>query len=186
MEEIASDFDYITYEEFTNYKEAKDIKLEYSNGYIYLMTPTHPSHNRVQNRLLMKLSKALNDCNKCEVFTSDIAVRFEENNIKHQFEPDLMVTCDDTFDKSIYVGVPTLIIEVLSRATKERDLGIKLEVYEKFGVKEYWIVDLNNLSITSYTDNRNGRYCSKKVYSIDETISWNNYDISLAEIFKNI
>jgi len=38
-------------------------------------------------------------------------------------------------------GAPDLIVEILSPATRERDLGIKKKIYARFGVREYWIVD---------------------------------------------
>ena len=44
-------------------------------------------------------------------------------------------------------GVPDLVCEVLSNATRDRDLGIKAERYLSNGVKEYWIIDPANKSI---------------------------------------
>ncbi len=107
------------------------------------MSPTHPNHNKVQNELYFQLRSILNNCNKCDVYTSDVAVKFENEESSYQFEPDIMITCDNKFDGSIYKGIPNLIVEVLSRATKDRDKGLKLDIYEKFGVKQYWLVDIN-------------------------------------------
>jgi Uma2 family endonuclease len=38
-------------------------------------------------------------------------------------------------------GPPDLIVEILSRGTRQRDLETKREAYARFGVREYWIVD---------------------------------------------
>ncbi|MFN7793065.1 MAG: Uma2 family endonuclease, partial [Cyclobacteriaceae bacterium] len=40
-----------------------------------------------------------------------------------------------------FKGVPDLIVEVLSVGNRSHDLVKKKDLYEKFGVKEYWVVD---------------------------------------------
>ena len=181
---LAREYDYISYIEFLEYTKDLDQKTEYSDGEIFYMSPTHPKHNKVQNRLFMQLEGTLENCNKCDVYTSDIAVKFEEEDKEYQFEPDVMVVCEDKFDKAIYKGIPTLIIEVLSKATRVRDTGLKLNVYEKFGVKEYWIVDIDTKEITVYNNNVNGKYKSIVTYNKDMELYWNNNKIDLNYIFN--
>ena len=181
---LAREYDYISYIEFLEYTKDLDQKTEYSDGEIFYMSPTHPKHNKVQNRLFMQLEGVLENCNKCDVYTSDIAVKFEEEDKEYQFEPDVMVVCEDKFDKAIYKGIPTLIIEVLSKATRVRDTGLKLNVYEKFGVKEYWIVDIDTKEITVYNNNVNGKYKSIVTYNKDMELYWNNKRIDLNYIFN--
>ena len=181
---LAREYDYISYIEFLEYTKDLDQKTEYSDGEIFYMSPTHPKHNKVQNRLFMQLEGTLENCNKCDVYTSDIAVKFEEEDKDYQFEPDVMVVCEDKFDKAIYKGIPTLIIEVLSKATRVRDTGLKLNVYEKFGVKEYWIVDIDTKERTVYNNNVNGKYKSIVTYNKDMELYWNNNKIDLNYIFN--
>lgn len=181
---LARDYDYITYNQFIDYQTTVNQKIEYSNGDIFYMSPTHPNHNKVQNELYFELRNILNDCNKCDVYTSDVAVKFEDEEANYQFEPDVMITCDNKFEGAIYKGIPTLIIEVLSRATKDRDKGIKLNIYEKFGVKEYWLVDINLKEIVIYSDNINGKYRTIKTYTEDMAINWNGSNIIVKNIFN--
>ena len=47
-------------------------------------------------------------------------------------------------------GAPDLVIEILSEATAYRDLVKKKKLYERFGVKEYWIVDPQEKTIEIY------------------------------------
>ncbi|MBB6714872.1 Uma2 family endonuclease [Clostridium gasigenes] len=180
---LAKDYDYMTYDEFLDYQSSTNQKTEYSNGDIFYMSPTHPNHNKVQNELYFQLRSILNNCNKCDVYTSDVAVKFQSVEESYQFEPDVMITCDNKFDGSIYKGIPTLIIEVLSSATKDRDKGIKLNIYEKFGVKEYWVVDINLKEITIYSDNINGKYRCIRTYTEDMHIEWNKDNIKVKDIF---
>ena len=95
-----------------------------------------------------------------------------------------MVECDGNFSGSIYVGIPTLVIEVLSRATRDRDKGLKLNVYEQFGVKQYWIVNIDLEEITVYSNNVNGKYKSIVTYTKEMTLMWNNSNIDLNYIFN--
>ncbi len=181
---LAIDYDYMTYEDFLSYNEFDNRKMEYYSGEIICMSPTHPKHNLVQNKLYLQLVMSLNDCSKCEVYTSDVAVKFELADEKYQFEPDLMVVCDDNFDKAIYTGTPKLVVEVLSRTTQHRDIGIKLDVYEKCGISEYWIADINNQEIKVYSHNVNGRFKSIITYTVNDQINWNDKQIKLSEVIR--
>ena len=52
-------------------------------------------------------------------------------------------------EKNIH-GAPDLVVEILSPSTAKKDCTVKLELYRKYGVKEYWIVDPENDEITAY------------------------------------
>ena len=53
--------------------------------------------------------------------------------------------------KGHFHGVPDLVVEILSPSNREHDLVKKKNLYEKFGVKEYWIVDPQTKAIIAYT-----------------------------------
>jgi len=59
--------------------------------------------------------------------------------------PDVKIYCYNNSK-----NIPLMVIEVLSPATRERDLGVKMEKYAKLGIKEYWIVTWETLSIDVY------------------------------------
>lgn len=64
-----------------------------------------------------------------------------------------MVICDleeHLDDNDYYKGIPTLIVEVLSKGTRRKDLIKKLDLYMSCGVKEYWIVNPDNKEVTVY------------------------------------
>ena len=76
------------------------------------------------------------------VFTDNVDVHFPDGSI---YKPDLVVVTKENasiidWKKSIK-GVPDMVVEVLSKFTKRNDLTIKKDTYEKYGVKEYWVVD---------------------------------------------
>ena len=77
-------------------------------------------------------------------------------------EPDLQILCRESNNGEI----PVIVIEVLSKSTKKRDLGIKMKKYEKLGVKEYWIIRWETSSIEIYLLNEDNKYDFYNSYDI--------------------
>lgn len=180
-------YEYTNFEEFLRYMDLEDrYKAEYDNGYIYYMSPVSPNHERIKQSIQIKLLKFLDD-KKCEVFTSEIAVRFKDEVENYLFEPDIMVVCDEEFNKSIYEGIPKFIVEILSYATKDRDKNLKKNIYEKFGVPEYWIVDPFRREVIIYNTNIDGVYRCFKLYTEqDDITTTGGFNIEVKDIFKNM
>ena len=92
------------------------------------------------------------DKNKCGyIFTDNVDVHFPDGNL---FNPDLVIVTEQNKDilnwnGAIY-GTPDMVVEVLSRSTKKKDLTIKKDIYEANGVKEYWIIDPHYKSVDVY------------------------------------
>ena len=65
--------------------------------------------------------------------------------------PDVMIICNkDIIRENGVYGAPDLVVEVLSPGTEKRDRGIKKNLYEKCGVKEYWLVNPETKSVEVY------------------------------------
>ncbi|MUV38885.1 hypothetical protein JNUCC1_02757 [Lentibacillus sp. JNUCC-1] len=74
-----------------------------------------------------------------------------ETNI---FIPDLSVICDETgLEENKFVGVPEIIMEILSPSNQSHELIPKMDAYMRYGVKEYWIVNplLNAIQVHTLT-----------------------------------
>ena len=66
-------------------------------------------------------------------------------------QPDLLVVCDRSkVQKKVVYGAPDLVVEVLSPATRRKDMSIKLAKYTEAGVREYWLVDPDKKKILVY------------------------------------
>ncbi|MEH7385931.1 Uma2 family endonuclease [Bacillus sp. JJ1521] len=82
----------------------------------------------------------------------DIELRRTPDNI-NIVQPDLMVICDleeNLNENDYYKGVPPIVVEVLSKSTRSKDLIKKLDLYMSTGVREYWIVNPDNKEVTVY------------------------------------
>ena len=93
-------------------------------------------------------------------FTDNIDIYFPDGSL---FRPDFTVICAENAEivtKNIYGaihGVPDMVVEILSKSTRNRDFGIKKDAYEANGVKEYWIIDPWSSTIYTYIL-RNGKF----------------------------
>ena len=76
-----------------------------------------------------------------EVFIAPLDVVFSQYDV---VEPDLLYISNERSsiitEKNIQ-GAPDLVVEVLSRTTRRRDKTLKRDLYERFGVLEYWVID---------------------------------------------
>ncbi len=82
---------------------------------------------------------------KCTNLSDGVDVHLEEKN---RVLPDSMIICNqDIIKRDGVYGAPDLVIEVLSPSTAHRDKGDKKALYEKHGVKEYWIISPDEKSI---------------------------------------
>ena len=116
----------------------------------------------------------------------DVTLKKSESNI-NVVQPDIIVICDtDKIDGSgKYQGVPTLVVEVLSKSTKTKDMLKKLDLYMKSGVKEYWLVDPDKKEVTVYTFNKY-EIEDRNTYigdMIAKSIIFSGLEVKLADIF---
>lgn len=100
-------------------------------------------HQRAVGRLTAHLQAALEDREDAELFASPADVVLGPRTL---VQPDLFVvrrTPGQRLARWADVGVPLLAIEILSTTTAPRDRGAKRRIYQRAGVGEYWIVDLD-------------------------------------------
>ena len=131
------------------------------NGKIYLMARPFFNHMRVQGNIRSIFEEYFRKTGRdCEaIFEAQLDIRNEYNDY---VVPDIMVLCynqQDDDDK-----IPLIVVEVLSKSTRNKDLSEKMELYAKLGIKEYWIADLKNLSVDIYILNNENNYKLYKSY----------------------
>lgn len=124
------------------YDYSPDEDFEIIEGEKFIMAPAaNLGHGTVIGTLFVDFFLYINtrDINAA-VFVDNIDVHLPDGNL---FRPDLTVVCNPNIAnrEGAINGVPDLVVEVLSRSTMKNDIGIKKTVYERNGVKEYWIVD---------------------------------------------
>jgi Uma2 family endonuclease len=93
-------------------------------------------HQAVQLQLALLLARSLPS--GLRLLTAPMDVRFGP---KRQLQPDLLVIQDEGLEAVRVERVPLLVVEILSRGTRGRDLIKKRRVYEQEGVASYWVID---------------------------------------------
>ena len=105
------------------------------------------------------------------------------------FEPDLCVVCDNSkIEKRGCVGAPDLAVEILSPSTARKDLKDKFELYEEFGVREYWVVSPENKSVIVNVL-ENGSYKTLRPATEGDTlhsIIFPGLKVNLTEVFEHV
>ena len=104
-----------------------------------------------------------------QVLTAPCGVYLSDRNVP---EPDVLFLLDDHLDRigTQYIqGAPDLVVEVSSPSTRRLDLVRKRELYERFGVPEYWFADLDQECIQVYVL-QDGRYPKPVVVERGETL----------------
>ncbi len=118
-------------------------------------------HQVVLGELFLNISIYLKTNKIGQLRISPYDVHFSNQNI---FQPDLIFIKSENLHLIVekgLIGAPDLVIEVLSPGTSQLDYGEKKLVYEKFGVKEYFIVDPET-SLVDYFFLKNGIYEAKE------------------------
>jgi len=86
-----------------------------------------------------------------EVLVAPMDVYLDEENV---FQPDILFIAKENFsliEKDGIHGPPDIVIEILSPSNAYLDVSAKLRIYEKCGVKEYFIVDPSSKDVTRYS-----------------------------------
>lgn len=102
-------------------------------------------------------------------------------------QPDICIVCDPAkIDEKGCLGVPDIIVEVLSPGSATRDLRVKFDLYQEFGVQEYWMVSPGeqNLMVFLLQD---GKYVADQDYSQPGAIpvrTLPGFSIEWSEVFE--
>ena len=130
-------------------------KEEWINNIKFMSPRPRYNHIELQGEIYMQLKQYFKK--RCNVsieaalfLTKDdpIEIKNDKNKIdllvkskKAEVAPDVAVYCDKNqiFYRG-YIGIPQLVVEVLSPSNADYDLIVKKDLYEKYGVPEYWII----------------------------------------------
>jgi Uma2 family endonuclease len=114
-----------------------DKRWELIGGEAYLMSSPTSRHQRISREIQWPLTSYFKG-KQCELFAAPMDVVLSEGDV---VQPDLLVVCYPKQIKRTHIeGAPSLAVEIVSGDSGLRDRMLKLNLYARSGVKEYWIV----------------------------------------------
>jgi Uma2 family endonuclease len=166
--------DHFTYADALTWDEDDRIELIY--GEPVMMAPPSTAHQDIVVDLTAQFRTYLRD-KTCRVYSAPFGVRLFQQEGEHPedvdtlVEPDLSIVCDENkLDEAGYRGAPALIVEVLSPSNQRHDRFVKFRLYQRAGVKEYWIVDPEAKHVQVDTLEEDGQYSSAIVYGAEDKL----------------
>ncbi len=116
---------------------------ELIDNVLYMSPSPIYRHQKVLLDIAFQIRQILNSKQSGNLAVAPFDVYLDESS--NAVQPDIVVVLQENMgilnEAGHIHGVPDLLVEILSPGNSDHDLVRKKALYEKFGVKEYWIVD---------------------------------------------
>lgn len=162
-------------------------RYELYNGVPAALASPTDVHQSILGELYLQLGNYLKG-KKCKAYLSPFDVRIFEGqgdspeSVDTVLQPDLMVVCDQSkVDRRGIHGAPDMVIEILSPSSARYDRLVKFNLYQRAGVKEYWLVDPSTRTVCVYTL-EDGAYHAATAYGVDSSVRVGIFDDCIIEL----
>ena len=177
---------YMSEEEYLQFEENSPTRHEYVNGYVHAMCGPSMAHNRIVSRLHVALANRLGN-GPCEAFMSTQKLKVDAASDKDYYYPDIMVSCDTSGWRELWLLNPRLIVEVLSPSTQLIDRREKASTYRKVpSMEEYVIAAQSSWQLTIFRRTEN--WVAEIVSGPEAVAEFRSLGLSvpLAEIYQGV
>lgn len=151
-----------TYRHYRTWPEGE--RWELIEGQAWNMSPAPSTqHQELSGKLYLAIAKFL-EGKTLRVLYAPFDVLLPEGDepddkTRTVVQPDIVVFCDRTnLTEAGARGAPDLVVEILSPSTSRKDLSVKFDLYERHGVREYWVVDPGNKSVQVWRQKPEGGF----------------------------
>lgn len=182
---------YYTVAEYLEIQESSEEKLEFRNGEIVAMAGGTGNHSLISTSITTALDNAIDKNKKnCIVFNSDIKIKIDKHNCF--VFPDSAVVCGDVEydnENETILKNPILLIEVLSKTSKNYDKGEKFEYYRSLpSFKEYMIIYQTMPKVQTWYREANDLWRIGNAEGLDAVIKLHSIgiEVALKDIYKRI
>ena len=166
---------HFTYRDYASWPENE--RWELIDGVAYNMTPAPSTlHQQILIRIGSQLLTAL-EGKLCQVFPAPFDVLLPEGDeaddqLDTVIQPDISVVCKpEKITPRGCRGAPDFIIEIASPSTARKDQTVKMELYQKHGVREYWILHPQDQVLIMRVLDATGMYGPTRVVELKSKVS---------------
>ena len=151
VKEPAPKYNYISPEKYLEIERAAEGKHEYYKGDVFAMSGASWEHNVISYNINRLISPFVHK-KGCKLFGSDFRVHIPESSFFTY--PDFTIVCEENLSSLMYADnltSPNVIIEILSKSTKDYDRGSKFMLYRSIvTLKEYILIDSTTISVEHF------------------------------------
>lgn len=189
VNEPALKHNFISQEEYLAEERAALDKHEYYQGEIFAMSGASLKHNIIFSNLFGELAHKLKS-KGCKPYGSDLRIHIPKNTLYTY--PDISIICgdpdltDQEFDTATN---PSVIIELLSKSTRNYDKGEKFTLYRDIdSLKEYVLVDTEKIYVEKHIRNADKSWQLTDYTSLENsfTIYSIQHSFSLMDIYEGL
>jgi Uma2 family endonuclease len=130
---------------------------ELISGIPYQLAPPSVKHQEISGEIFSQIYNYLKG-KPCKVFAAPFGVYLPDTKNKNNFiVPDITIVCEKiSGDK--YYGVPGMVVEIISPSIDKPEFMKKFKLYQKLGIKEYWVIYPESEIVSIFRLNQNGKY----------------------------
>ena len=181
VKEPAPKYNYISAEEYLAEEREAFEKHEYYQGEIFAMSGASLKHNKIFSNVFGELAGKLKG-KGCQPFGSDLRIHISKNTLYTY--PDISIICgepnltDDKFDTATN---PSVIIELLSKSTRNYDKGNKFTLYRDIdSLQEYILIDTEKIYVEKHIRNSDKSWPLTDYTSIEDSFSIQTIQLTLS------
>lgn len=175
----------LTEQEYLASEALSPLRREYVDGFVYAQTGASLPHNRIASNVLGILLPAARE-RGCWTYAADMKVRVHRLGQLRYHYPDLVVVCEPHDDLRQAESQPCLIVEILSRSTRQVDMTFKAQDYLSLpSLQGYLLVDSEARAAELYRRLPGGGWTQETMQDT-LTLPCVNVALSLGEIYAGV
>ncbi len=179
----------LSVQEYLDREASAEVKSEYVHGELFAMTGASIPHNLVTANVITAFNNAL-DGKDCSVFASDTKIEIELG--AHYVYPDVSVVCGDVLygqDRNDVLANPMVVVEVLSKSTRDYDRGSKFKAYRRIGsMTDYLLVDQYAIAVEHFHRERRGFWTMAELEGEEARVKLETLEVELvlADFYRGL
>lgn len=182
-------YNYVTPEQYLEMERASQEKHEYYRGEIFAMSGASWKHNVIAKNMNTLVLPFLTK-SPCNMFGSDLRIYIPENSLYTY--PDFSIICgkpETPDEEKDNVTNPSVIIEILSKSTRDYDRGTQFHLYRSIKtLREYILIDSTSVCIEIYKWRPDNSWLLSEFKSLSDkfTISTIELTLFLKNVYQDI